>query len=239
MECRVFICYRRADTGTAAGPLADKLAQRFGSRNVFLDKGLRPGDDFWEEIQRFLRSADVVLTLIGNEWLGAGGQRRPLADRGDYLRREILLAWKHGTRVMPVLVQPAKMPAKRDLPPALARIAGAHAIELHTDTWRHDTDIIIKAIEDHVRESRRGRFAPLQTILAQEAPVGSLLKNAATRPANLLPLVLLLTAAWRFQASWLWAVAALVFIMLCAATFFDLKDAKRVARTHTARHERE
>jgi hypothetical protein len=239
MECRVFICYRRADTGAAAGPLADKLAQRFGSGNVFLDKGLRPGDDFWEEIQRFLRAADVVLTLIGSEWLGARGQPRPLADRGDYLRREILLAWKHGTRVMPVLVQPAKMPAKRDLPPALARIAGAHAIELHTDTWRHDTDIIIKAIEDHVREGRRGRFAPLQTILAQEAPLGSLLKNAVTRPANWLPLVLLLTAAWRFQAIWLWAIAGLVFILLCTATFFDLKDAKRVARTHTARQERE
>jgi hypothetical protein len=64
------ISYRRQETGYAAIPLFDRLADRYGRGQIFKDvDSIRLGDDFVEEITAAVGSSDVLLALIGEQWL--------------------------------------------------------------------------------------------------------------------------------------------------------------------------
>jgi TIR domain len=67
---RIFMSYRREETAYPAGWLYDRLADRFGSDQVFKDvDSIELGDDFVEVITRAVGACDVLLALIGREWL--------------------------------------------------------------------------------------------------------------------------------------------------------------------------
>ena len=70
VPARIFISYRREDTAYPAGWLFDRLADRFGGGQVFKDvDSIELGDDFVEVITRAVGSCDVLLALIGDQWL--------------------------------------------------------------------------------------------------------------------------------------------------------------------------
>ena len=66
-------------------------------------------------------------------------------------------------------------------------------------------------------------FVPLREVL-RLAPFGPVLRNALTRPLNIVVLVGGLLAA-AFLASWLYPVAAVCYLGLAASTFFDASEA--------------
>lgn len=75
---RIFISYRRADTAALVEGLRDHLIADVNGSTVFLDShAIPPGDDFPEKIAREIDEADVVVALIGPDWLGAGLARAP------------------------------------------------------------------------------------------------------------------------------------------------------------------
>ena len=118
----IFLSYRRDDSTSATGRLADALEAHFGDDRVFRDREIGAGDNFVEAIRRSVGSATVVLVVVGRHWLGArdaSGQRR-LDDPGDFVRLEIELALAARAAVVPVLVEGAAMPSAADLPPSLA-----------------------------------------------------------------------------------------------------------------------
>jgi len=148
---RIFINYRRQDCPAHAGRLADALEARFGKGSVFMDVDtIAPGEDFVERIEQAIGDCDIVLALIGDDWLSvtdATGTRR-IDDPDDFVRLEISSALaRQGVRVIPVLVEGAQMPSSRDLPDALAALARRNAIELTDARWRSDTSLLIGAIE--------------------------------------------------------------------------------------------
>ena len=104
---RIFISYRREETAYPAGWLYDRLADRFGSDQVFKDvDSIELGDDFVEVITRAVGACDVLLALIGQEWLtitDARGRRR-LSNPHDFVRLEIEAALTRNVRVIPILV---------------------------------------------------------------------------------------------------------------------------------------
>ena len=110
---RVFISYRREDSSGWAGRLYDRLSQRFGGDNVFMDiDTIEPGLDFVEVIQRAVGSCDVLIALIGRQWptvSDATGQRR-LDNPEDFVRLEIAAALRRDIPVIPVLVRATAMP---------------------------------------------------------------------------------------------------------------------------------
>ena len=85
---RVFISYRREEGGASAGRLHDRLREHFGRDNIFMDiDSIEPGLDFTEAIERTVASCDVLIALIGRQWLtstDAAGQRR-LDDPEDWV----------------------------------------------------------------------------------------------------------------------------------------------------------
>jgi len=105
---RVLISYRREDTAGHAGHLYDILVEHFGSAQVFRDVDtIAPGDDFVEIIEKSIGTADVLVALIGREWLSAANPdgRRRLDDPDDFVRLELGKALERNVRVVPVLVQ--------------------------------------------------------------------------------------------------------------------------------------
>jgi TIR domain len=89
---RVFISYRRQETAWPARELYDVLVAELGPDRVFKDvDNIEPGDDFVERIQSAVGSCQVLLALIGPQWLtitDARGERR-LDDPQDFVRLEV------------------------------------------------------------------------------------------------------------------------------------------------------
>ena len=78
---KVFLSYRRDDTGGRAGRLFDVLVARFGVRDVFQDVStVAPGLDFTAQVEAAIETSDVVLVVIGPSWLGEFRSRRRPTD---------------------------------------------------------------------------------------------------------------------------------------------------------------
>jgi hypothetical protein len=147
---RIFISYRRSDTPVHASRLFEWLSDRYGPEQVFRDVDvLRPGLDFSEAIDRAVGESDVLLAVIGREWLVDDQGHRRLDDAQDYVRREIETALGRRTSVVPVLVEGARMPAEEELPPSLARLSRLQAAELSDDArWKFDKEVLLERLDD-------------------------------------------------------------------------------------------
>ncbi len=146
----IFISYRRQDSQSAAGRLADHIKEHLQGVSLFRDvETIEPGVDFTEAIGRALQSCGVLLAVIGPHWTSvtdAGGRRR-LDNAGDYIRLEIVTALQRSNvRVIPVLVEGAQMPDLNDLPEDLQPLCRRNAIELTDKRWSYDVSQLIDTL---------------------------------------------------------------------------------------------
>lgn len=146
---RVFISYRRSDTGGRAGRLRDALAHHVGDDRVFHDvTTLVPGTDFDEQIDTTIARCDVVLVVIGGRWLDeadATGARR-LDRPDDLVRHEVRTALTQGKRIVPVLVDGARLPTAAELPDDIAPLVRRQAVRLHDESWQRDVRELIHGL---------------------------------------------------------------------------------------------
>lgn len=138
---QIFISYRRSDAAGHAGRLYDFLTDDFSDEKIFFDANtIEPGANFEQKISRELENSDVVLVLIGNQWLDCrskDGSRR-LDDPKDYVRLEVATALHNQKTVIPVLLQGAQMPSAVELPDDLQDLSKRNAVKLNDDHWRSD-----------------------------------------------------------------------------------------------------
>jgi hypothetical protein len=154
---RIFISYRREETAYPAGWLYDRLADRFGAGQVFKDvDSIQLGDDFVDVITSAVGSCDVLLALIGPEWLTItdGQGRRRLDDPDDFVRREIEAAFARRVRVIPILVDGARMPRADELPASLAKLARRQALVLSPSRFDFDTSRLLRVLDRTLDEVR-------------------------------------------------------------------------------------
>jgi TIR domain-containing protein len=100
---QIFLSYRRSDSGYAAPILSEKLQQHFGENSVFFDVDTIPlGVDFRESIGNAVGQCDVLLAIIGDQWVRAVDKRgnRRLDDPSDFVRIEIESALKRNIPVI-------------------------------------------------------------------------------------------------------------------------------------------
>ena len=146
----IFISYRRDESAGYAGRIADSLVQHFGEDRVFRDiDSIEPGLDFAEAIERAVGSSEVLIAVIGKNWLtatDAAGHKR-LQNADDYVRLEIAAALQRNIRVIPLLVQGASMPSANELPDDLAPLSRRNAFELHDASWRDDIQRLTSTLE--------------------------------------------------------------------------------------------
>lgn len=153
---KLFLSYRRDDAAGHAGRLYDRLNARFPGR-IFMDvSGLEPGMDFVEEIEQAVGSCQVLIALIGKQWLtirDATGRRLDRAN--DFVRLEIATALSRKILVIPVLAGGANMPAAEDLPEDLTSLARRHALEITDPDFDHDVERLIRTLERELGEPEK------------------------------------------------------------------------------------
>ena len=146
---KIFLSYRRDDTGGRAGRLFDVLVARFGARNVFQDvTTVAPGRDFAAQVDAAVTGSDAVLVVIGPRWLGTtdqGGRRIDLPD--DFVRREVAMALTTEIPVVPVLVDGASLPSAEELPEELEPLRLRQAVTLRDASWHQDVDDLVRRLE--------------------------------------------------------------------------------------------
>jgi hypothetical protein len=145
----VFISYRREDSAGFAGRIYDRLVRVLGSDKVFLDvQNITPGVDFIEVLSERVGRCDVLLAVIGQQWLtisNADKQRR-IDDPDDFVRIEIEAALARGIRVIPVLVDGARMPKGEDLPDSLRKLSRRQGIEISLARFDSDVERLSRAL---------------------------------------------------------------------------------------------
>lgn len=159
---RVFISYRRQDTAWPARQLYDVLVAELGADRVFKDvDDIEPGDDFVERIQSAVGSCEVLLALIGPQWLtvtDASGARR-IDDPEDFVRLEVETALtRDDVRVIPILVDNAKMPTPQQLPKELAALTRRQGVEINPVSF--DTRRLVRVLHHTFDDARGARAEP-------------------------------------------------------------------------------
>ena len=150
--------YRREDTAYPAGWLYDRLVSHFGRNQVFKDiDSIELGDDFVEVITTAVGSCDVLLALIGDRWLGIPDQdgRRRLDNPGDFVRVEIEAALARNVRVIPILVDGARMPRADELPESLAKLPRRQALELSPNRFDSDTQRLLRVLDRTIAQAQK------------------------------------------------------------------------------------
>jgi len=149
----IFISYRRSDSAGWAGRLHDSLQRLLPSAALFMDiEDIPPGVDFESFIGEAVSKCDLLIAIIGPQWLDARDEagRRRLELEGDFTRIEIESALKRKIRVIPVMMGNAKMPSAAELPESLRDLAKRQNFELPDRAWDDNCKRLSKAIEEAV-----------------------------------------------------------------------------------------
>jgi len=153
--CRIFISYRRSDSADITGRIYDRLIGRFGKEPIFKDVDSIPlGLDFVEYLDMKVGECDVLLAIIGGNWLDAkdeNGNNR-LDNPADFVRIEIQAALDRNIPVIPLLVRDTRMPREEDLPLKLRKLVYRNGTPIRSDPDFHrDMDSLLGALEKLVR----------------------------------------------------------------------------------------
>jgi hypothetical protein len=126
---KICISYRRSDSTAIAGRIYDRLVEHYGVQSVFMDVDSIPfGVNFRDHIRSTLKATDVLLALIGREWLGPReGEQTRISDESDPVRMELQTALQGQIFVIPVLLDGTRMPNGSALPESIRDLAFRNA----------------------------------------------------------------------------------------------------------------
>jgi hypothetical protein len=153
---KVFICYRRDDSAGHAGRVNDRLARELGHETLFMDiDNIDLGVDFVEVLQDEVGKCDVLLAIIGPNWLNARDDdgNRCLDEPNDFVRVEIATALHRNIPVIPILLDGTKIPKSVQLPDNLKKLALRNALDVRHNSFHSDMDKLIQSLKKQLRLS--------------------------------------------------------------------------------------
>jgi formylglycine-generating enzyme required for sulfatase activity len=165
---RIFISYRRHDARYQARSIHDAFAREIGRENVFMDvDSIPPGANFRKILKDWVDRCEVLLALIGPEWIDARdpqtGQRR-LDNPSDFVRIEIGEALRRDIRVAPVLLDGAPLPQVHQLPDELKELCDRQAAFVEYRTFDADVDRLIRKLRPGPEWGARVTAAPVPAV---------------------------------------------------------------------------
>ena len=149
MAKRVFISYRREDTGPAAGRVYDRLSRLLPKSNLFFDVStIGGGENFVRRIHSEIGRSDVALVFIGDKWLEPArpSGRGRIWEQDDYVRAELRAALARPMLILPILVAGARMPKPEQLPEDVRAVTGKNALPLRHESFDDDAENIVAAV---------------------------------------------------------------------------------------------
>ncbi len=174
---KIFISYRREDSQHQADRLHTALSRKIPKRNIFIDVDNIPvGVNFVQHLDQQVAQCDVLLALIGPDWLEAknpqtGGRR--LDDPKDFVRIEIASALKRGIPVAPILLDGAPFPQEHMLPDDLKALTLRNGVEVRRLTFDADTERLVRGLDLARVAAAANKPAPASTPLTTGAGKGN------------------------------------------------------------------
>jgi hypothetical protein len=149
---KIFISYRREDSQYQADRLHAALKRVVGDpeQDIFIDVDNIPlGVDFVDHLDSKIAQCDVLLAVIGPNWLTVRdiktGQRR-LDDPRDFVRIEISSALKRGVPVAPVVLDGAPFPSEADLPDDIRALTRRNGVEVRRLSFDADVERLVRGL---------------------------------------------------------------------------------------------
>jgi hypothetical protein len=147
----IFISYRRTDSAQDARRLYDRLVRAFGEEQVFIDvHDIPPGRDFRGILMESVTACDVVLAVIGPQWLTIKDDKgnRRLDNHEDFVRIELETALhRDQCLLIPILINDASIPSADDLPLSLRELAFKNAVKVRSKRYfALDVERLIKQL---------------------------------------------------------------------------------------------
>ncbi len=144
---KTFISYRRADSQETTDYLHNQMCQHFGEHNVFQDVDNIPfGVDFRKYLRDEIAKCDVVLVIIGKDWVRIMAERAH--EPSDFVRIEVESALKLGKLVIPVTVRGAEMPKPDQLPESVRDLCWLNrAVVRPNPDFKHDCQRLADGIK--------------------------------------------------------------------------------------------
>jgi len=180
MAGKIFINYRREDSIATAGRLADGLAGTFGRDNLFMDVDNIPvGINFDKYLKSQVAACDVVLSVIGPNWLNAKDEtnQRRLDKPDDFVAIELAAALARNILVIPVLVDGTRMPKASELPDSLKPLALRNAIQVRNTNFGSDAEQLITKMREALALGRPERTEDLVVLSFNAHLVATFLLN--------------------------------------------------------------
>ena len=182
---KIFVNYRRDDVKADARGIYQALAAKFGAGRVFMDvRGLSGGQEFDKIIADELAKSDVLVAVIGPNWLPLLKARQASGAK-DLMRDEIATALQRGAIVIPVLIDRASPPQPEELPEDIRRLVARETEEVRHKYFDQDMAAVVRVIERRRREVPRtssrsnqiARWAGISACVSAIAAVGWVLLN--------------------------------------------------------------
>ncbi|NEQ50781.1 MAG: TIR domain-containing protein [Leptolyngbya sp. SIO3F4] len=128
----IFISYRLSDSSRGTGRIYERLCRDFQPDSIFKDQAsIKGGSSFWNDIEQAISNAQVILVMIGPNWLTAKGAAGvAVSNPKDWVRREIELALKLDKPIIPVFLDGAKMPHPSQLPDSLHALTERNGLDV-------------------------------------------------------------------------------------------------------------
>lgn len=148
---KIFLSYRRQDSEWVTLTLYNELRQQLKDASIFKDfNTIKPSEDFTKAIDDNLKSCDLLIVVIGKQWLtceDSEGNQRIFKD-DDFVRMEIANALKNNKKVIPVLVDGAIMPSNDQLPNDLKELHKKQSVTLSNTNFEMDVFTLANAIKE-------------------------------------------------------------------------------------------
>lgn len=131
---KIFISYRRDDSGYVADSIYKSLCGAFGDDSLFFDvDGIPPGVNWKRHLRESIESCSLMVVIIGRDWLDmretAMGERR-LDQAVDFVRFEIETALRRGIPVIPLFLDGLTSIPVDHLPKSIQGLADYHGIQV-------------------------------------------------------------------------------------------------------------
>ncbi|MBL8153460.1 MAG: toll/interleukin-1 receptor domain-containing protein [Anaerolineae bacterium] len=175
----IFISHRRDDrtAQVMTGRIYSELKMAFGAERVFFDLEHRlseSGRDFVTRIKEHIVLSDVMLVIMGQEWLNLFKEKQDLNSTWkekptwsessveiDYVRMEII--WAHRIQpsmtIIPVVISDQlQMPTPQELDSELAFLSRLQAFQVHTSIEQNverDINNLIQRLHQVDRDAKR------------------------------------------------------------------------------------
>ncbi len=227
MKGGVFISYRREDSAGFAGRIYDRLVSRLESGRVFFDvDNIEPGLDFVNVLADRVGDCDALVAIIGEKWLTSANDERErrIDDPHDFVRIEIEAALQRDIRVIPVLINGARMPRSADLPDSLKPLVRRQTIEISHTRFDSDSERLTRAVQRALEH--QAPFATSSEPATAAAPVAEQQKQADESPATRLrsePKAGLVSGKMKYAAI---AAVALIAMLGMSAIFIGHRPAR-------------